>query len=116
MTMDTKMDHITQRDTVVCFDAETIHGDYTEFVLDRATDRTDTDYYNALERILDKDLVLYGSVREVDCYYKVNVSVQVPNMKDIPRVLEICNKSVAKWIAQYNINGMIRHECQEYNA
>lgn len=109
------MENITLRPTLVQFDAETIHGGYTEFVLDRATDRTDTDYYNALERILEKDLMVYGSVYEVDCYYTVNVSVAVPNMENIPKVLEICNKSVAKWIAQYNINTMLKHEDHDYS-
>ena len=108
------MDNITLNSSIICVDVETDHGDYTEFVLDRACERTDTDYYLELEKIVDEEIAQWGSVHEVNCYYKVNISMRIPDMDDIPHALKACDKAVAKWLFRYNVNRMLRHENQVY--
>jgi len=104
------MDNITINNFVVRVDVETVHGNYTEFVLDRASWRTDTDYYHALHVMVDKELGLLGTVREVDCYYKPNISVNVHNYDDIQKVISVCNNTVGKWINRYNVNRMLPYK------
>jgi hypothetical protein len=108
------MDNITFNSSIICVDVETIHGDYTEFVLDRACDRTDTNYYKELEKIVDEAVAPWGSCHEVDCYYKVNISIRVPDLDDIDHALKACSEAVAIWLFRYNVNRMVRHENQVY--
>lgn len=89
------------------FFVESKHERYLEFVLDRAEDRTGTNYYDALSVMLDEAVAEVGSCREVDCYGHVNATIGVSDYNDIPRAIEICDKTVAQWIARYNINRMV---------
>lgn len=103
------MKHITHGSTTLRLHVETIHGDYFEFVIRDAEDRTNTDYYGELERMLDDDLKPWGSVDEIDCYYTMQPVIDVPDIDDVPHVLKVANDTVARWKSKYNINGMIGH-------
>lgn len=101
------MKNISFHAATVTIDVRTKHEHRLEFVLDQAGDRTDTDYYSELYDMLDDAVAVYGSCREVECYGDINVTMGVSDYNDIPRVLEICDTVVAKWIAKYNINQMV---------
>lgn len=99
--------------TVTIF-VRTKHEHRLEFVLDQASDRAlfdpnrpDIEYYSELYDMLDDAVAVYGSCREVECYGDVDATIGVSDYNDIPRVLEICDTVVAKWIAKYNINQMV---------
>lgn len=88
----------------------TVHGDYLEFVLDRASDRRDVDYYEILADMVTnafKDTPY--TFTEYGAYGCVWVCFRVPEIHELETALAIVDAVVAQWCNKFNINRMKKY-------
>lgn len=105
------MNNYTVDDFTVTLTINTVHNEYTEFVLDQATERNNKTvcfYYDQLVNGIskafdDKTWRLEG----YEVYYHFRIKVSISDRSDYENMISIVDKCIIDWKNKYNIEKML---------